>query len=77
MSEQKRKHFNTHYLSIENGENNIKRKDYKNYFNLGKPKYNTTNKKKGYYSKEKNLSVDGNNSSRTTNEYNNSKIKKE
>ena len=76
MSEQKRKHIHNYYFPIENGENNIKSKDYKNYFNLSKPKYEASNKKKGYLSKEKNPSVDGNDSSRTTNEYNNSKLKK-
>ena len=76
MSEQKRKHFNTFYLSIENGENNIKGKDYKNYFNLSKPKYDAANKKKGYLSKEKYMSKDENESSRTANEYNTNKLKK-
>ena len=76
MSERKRKHFNAYYYPIENGENNIKSKENRNYFKLSLPKYDTNNKKKGYFSKEKYLSVDGNDSSRTTNEYNNSKLKK-
>ena len=76
MSEQKRKHFNTYYLPIENGENNIKSKEYRNYFNLSKPKYDANKKKKGNLSKDKYLSADGNESWRTANEYNNNKLKK-
>ena len=53
MSEQKRKHIHNYYFPIENGEINIKSKDYKNYFNLSKPKYEASKKKKGYLSKEK------------------------